>query len=391
MSFSASVESGELHPALPLRICWRVSGSTSTPSERRCATICCPLASVQHRAARQVAEGEVARRVVEVDVLLLLPEHARGQELQRVGDQGVDPLRPVEAVRSGQPGVAAVREVVHPTPVGDPVARELQVPAEAPAHRREVEHVEQGPGVVREPPVPVVRRAHHAVPEAEPRDRELDRHGRYVGRQRVRLDQLAPVGEHVVEDVLLDDPRQEVVPDQPLVVQRHRLACPPELLPGRHRRGQPVDDPVVEPDHGEVGLGDDQVLVVARVGDQRRPLLHDATGADPRQVVADLLAVGAGPDGVAGLQVQPVVLVELRGSRVGRPGAVQGVQVEARRAGLEQLRRRDGVTELDLGDVHGQVVVDELAEVGVAGRHVALRLVPERGHRVGELPCELGP
>ncbi len=324
ISFSASDSAPSLAPALPLRI-WLPGERLHVGRRGRCSRCDHLLAAreLDHRAAGEVPEGEVAGGVVEVDVLLLLAEHARRQELQRVGDQGVDPLRLVDAVRPGEVGPAGLLEVVHPPPVGDPVARELEVAAEAAAAGGEVEHVEQRPGVEREPPVPVVRRADHAVPEPVRRDRELDRHGRHVDRGRGRLDQLAAVGEHVVQDVLLDDPRQEVVPDQPLVVQGHRLARPPELLAGRHRRGQLVDDPVVEADHREVGLGDDQVLVVARVRDQRGALLHGATGADPRQVVADLLPVRAGPDGVAGLQVQAVVLVELRGRLVGRPGGVQ--------------------------------------------------------------------
>ena len=43
-----------------------------------------------------------------------------------------------------------------------------------------------------------------------------------------------------------------------------------EQVGGRHTLGRElVDDPVVEADEGEVGLPDGQVLVVARIGDQR--------------------------------------------------------------------------------------------------------------------------
>ena len=228
------------------------------------------------------------------------------------------------------------------------------------------------------------------MPEAEPRDRELHRHRRHVRRERRGLDELPAVREHVVQHVRLHDPRQEVVADQPLVVQGHRPPGPPEPPACRDRRGQLVHDPVVEADHREVGLRHDQVLVVAGVRDQRPALRPRRAGADPGQVVSDLLAVRADPDRGAGLEVQAVVLVELRGLLVGRARAVQRVEVEARRARLEQLRRCDLLTQADLGDVHGQVVVDELAEVGVARRHVSPAATP-LGHRLGQLLDQAGP
>jgi hypothetical protein len=226
------------------------------------------------------------------------------------------------------------------------------------------------------------------VAEPEPGDRELDRHGRYVGGAGVGLDQLPAVGEHVVEDGLLHDARQVVVPDQPLVVQGHQSARLEELLRGRHR-WQLVDHPVVEPDHGEVGLGDDEVLVVARVRDQRPSLLRDLALADARQVVTLLDPVGTEPERVTGLEVQPVGVVELRRLRTARPAGVQRVEVEGRRPGLQQLRRGDRLAQLDLGHVHGEVVVDELAEVGVARRDVALLVRGDPGHRPGQLLGEV--
>ena len=177
----------------------------------------------------------------------------------------------------------------------------------------------------------------------------------------VGLHQGPTVREHVVDDRRVDDARQVVVPQQPLVVQRHPLAGLPEPLRIGHRGGQRVDDRVVEADHRHVRLGHDQVLVVARVGDQRGPRpLH------PGEVVTGLLGVGADPDRGADLEVQAVGLVELRRARVGRAGAVEGVQVQPGGAALHQLGRGDVVAEPDVGVVHGQVVVDELAEVGVA-------------------------
>ncbi len=222
------------------------------------------------------------------------------------------------------------------------------------------------------------------MPEPEPGDGELDGHGRHLGGPGVGLDELAAVREDVVDDSRVDDPRQVVVADHPLVVQRHRLAGLPEPLDRRQARGQRVDHRVVEPEHRDVGLGDDEVLVVARVGDQRRAL-----AVDTRQVMTLLAGVRADLAGLAQLEVQPVVLVELGGLRVSRPGAVQRVEVQPRRPALHELRRGHVLAELDVGLVQRQVVVDELAEVGVAGREVARAAVVGRArpgdHRVGDL------
>jgi hypothetical protein len=49
-------------------------------------------------------------------------------------------------------------------------------------------------------------------------------------------------------------------------VLRHDLARLLEALRRRHRGGQRVDDPVVEADHRQVGLGDGEILVVAGSG-----------------------------------------------------------------------------------------------------------------------------
>jgi hypothetical protein len=58
--------------------------------------------------------------------------------------------------------------------------------------------------------------------------------------------------------------------------------------------------------------------------------------------------------------VEPRVLV--------RPAAIQRVQVQRGRPALEHFLDRDVLAELVCGDVLGQVVVDELAEVGKPGR-----------------------
>src|SRR3954454_18223779 len=67
-----------------------------------------------------------------------------------------------------------------------------------------------------------------------------------------------------------------------------------------------------------------------------------------------------------------------------RDGEVLVVQVKARRAALQQLRGRDARTERDRGLIEGQVVIEELPEVGVAGWNLS-RAVAAGRHRVGEL------
>ncbi len=102
-------------------------------------------------------------------------------------------------------------------------------------------------------------------------------------------------------------------------------------------------------------LADDDVDIVARVADQGPPLLVAG------QVDALVHGIGVRADEELG----GVVLVEQVGA-VERPPAVDGVEVEAGRAVVDQ--GVGVVTPLEPGGgVEGQVVVDELAEVGVAG------------------------
>ena len=174
--------------------------------------------------------------------------------------------------RAPQRGTTAGREVVHPAPVGEPVAQQPQVAAEVAAERRRSEHVLQAARRSREPPVPVVGVADHAVPEPERRHRELDRHGRYVGRRGVGLDELAAVREDVVDEGGSARSAAGSRAGSATGSAASPSCGPAEALGRRHRGGQRVGHPVVEPDHREVGLRDDQVLVVAGVGDQRLPL-----------------------------------------------------------------------------------------------------------------------
>ena len=168
--------------------------------------------------------------------------------------------------------------------------------------------------------------------------------------------------------------------DHPLVVLDHLAAGAGEALRGGHV-AELRDDAVVEPDEREVGLGDDQVLVVARVGDRRELAIRVAREVE---ALAGLERRPAEALGAAHLQPPAVVLVELLRARVAGTGAVERVEVEARGAALAQLGRRDVLAERDLRPVEREVVVDELPEVGVAGRDRRVRAAGLR-HRLGEL------
>ena len=264
------------------------------------------------------------------------------------------------------------REGVEATEVGDPVARQRAVAlGEEPTGPRELEEELEGSGGAGEPLVPVVAAPDHRVAQPEGGDRELDRHRRHRERVGADLEDLAAVGEDVVDDRPLADPAQVVGAEHPLVVEDDEPPGPGEALVGGRGRVEGVDDAVVEADHREVVLGHGEVLVVAGSGIRARRRLGPFSSVPVRARSNPTRAgVGADPDGLAHLEV-PVVGVELRGHRVGRPRAVQRVEVEGGRTTLEEVGRRDLVAERDDGLVEGEVVVDELTEVGVAGRDVA--------------------
>ena len=117
-----------------------------------------------------------------------------------------------------------------------------------------------------------------------------------------------------------------------------------------------------------VRLRDREVLVVSRVGDDR---LADRARGLSRQVRAWRAALRR-----AQLQMDAVGLVELRRGGILGAVAVQRVEVEARRARLEERRRRDVGALHQPALVEGQVMVEELAEVREPGRDL-----PRRGCR----------
>ena len=129
-------------------------------------------------------------------------------------------------------------------------------------------------------------------------------------------------------------------------------------------------------------LGDGEILVVPLIWDHRKTPLQDPPGRSPRQVEALLRRVSAERLRPPHPEVY-VVAVELRRLGILRAGSVQRVEVEARRASLHQLGRRDALAEHDLRLVERQVVIDELADVGVAGRDAG-GAPRARGHRVRE-------
>ena len=84
-------------------------------------------------------------------------------------------------------------------------------------------------------------------------------------------------------------------------------------------------------------------------------------------------SLGTPVSGAPRQHVHAVRVVEL--GRPGRPAAVHRVQVEGRRARVDDRLRGDRGGEVVGAVVEGQVVVDELAEVRVAGVDVAVLLV----------------
>ncbi len=110
--------------------------------------------------------------------------------------------------------------------------------------------------------------AHHAVPEAVRPGLELDRNEAFA---HSRLVEAAAVPQDVVHHRLSGDLRQELVDDEPVVVPRRQLP----RLPKRRAAAvavftRPIDRSVVKADERTLQAGDHQVLVVPRIGDDRR-------------------------------------------------------------------------------------------------------------------------
>ena len=284
-------------------------------------------------AALQVARGE---RVV--GLVVHVAGDLRRQVDQARGQAAVHPLRPLRRRLAGQ--------VEEQRPVDGALGRHG---AEAhqvgehrePAHRRVDRGSGGGSGCGRSG-----RRRRRTRTGCTARRRARSSAG---PRSRARSSSSAPIR-----------PRQVVVEQDPLVVPHRR---PPRLVEdvrlGDAVLAQAVDDEVVRAQERDVELVDEQVHVVARVADQREPLLV------ARHVVAARAEQQLG---------RVVALVEVRAAD--GAAAVDALEVQARRAevpqpvllGVRAQRRAVG----------GDVVRDELADerpAGRDGRVVAARLL----------------
>ncbi len=288
-------------------------------------------------------------------------------------------------------------DLVEPAPIDDPVAW-YGCPAAAPGEREQL--AERS---VREHAVVVVGFPHHAVPEAVRSTGELQRHERlaFEGLP-VEPEEFSAARPHVVQDVRVDDSGQEVIEDEPLVVPPHRPARVMEggPLAGLLRLGeggravvvlaprQHVHHPIVELEEGDVGLGNDEVLVVAVVAN------HGPAVAPSGQVVGKRLVRVGGPDGraepEAGLARRQAGVVEV--GLPPRPLAVEAVEVQGGRPRLLYELRvvlHGEVPRL----VAREVVVDELPEVceargdlGVLEGRVFRQGLPHRAAQIDEGP-----
>ena len=130
-----------------------------------------------------------------------------------------------------------------------------------------------------------------------------------------------------------------------------------------------VHQPVVELQHRGMQLRHDDVLVVSLVADERAPGLAGITVVESGQVthVGWLVQFEERP-------AQPELLSGIQVGLLGGPSPVEGVEIQPRRAEIDegfwivlllQARRR----------VERDVVIDELAEVGVARRDPRILLI----------------
>ncbi len=259
--------------------------------------------------AQEVALRQCLRRVVARD-------RAEREIEERRRDHRVDLLvrlhLPVAEVEERLPADEAPRgasTAAQVDRIGLPLARGVE------------DHPEEGVAVVALE-IGAVRRPHHAV--TEPIRRRLELHGNEAFAH-ARPVEKAAVPQHVVHRRLPDDQRQVRVEDDPMVVPCRQLAPLLESGVGVAVDARPIDRVVVEEDERALEAGDHQVLVVARVGDDRRvvrvsrQILEQASRLDP--------------------ELRPVDrLVQLRSGDRTRP--VDGVEVERRRP---RVRRAGGV------------------------------------------------
>ena len=140
----------------------------------------------------------------------------------------------------------------------------------------------------------------------------------------------------------------------------------------------------METQKGRLQLRDNDILVIARIADEGA--LGPADGGFRTWQVAREFIMADTRQGIAELQQrQParhaLVLVEIR--LVVRAAPVDIVEVEARGA---EIGQRVGIILFDqrTGGIECEIMVDELAEISVAGRHahILLRIRLVLAHRV---------
>ena len=162
---------------------------------------------------------------------------------------------------------------------------------------------------------------------------------------------VAAVRLELIENVAGHDPGQEIVRDDVLVVVAdellHVAECQARVVGNRA---------VVEPQHQPLKLGHDAVLVVSRIADQR------PAGRVPREVLGPPIRSTAN---AAAKQKRGTVVVHV-GLIVGST-AIDVVEIEC---GGPEVHERVGIV-LPLQAarwIERQVMVDELAEIGVERR-----------------------
>ena len=148
-----------------------------------------------------------------------------------------------------------------------------------------------------------------------------------------------------------------------------------------------VDLPIVKAENGQMQLRNNDVLVIASIANDGRPLrvegvrteraLPARCGGAAEQI--QLAAVVLPEQEPAGT----VPLVEIR--LILRTSPVHAVEIEPRRTKVAQVWRNVFFLEAGAG-VEGQIVVDQLTEVRLAGGDEIVVLDPISVQLLGELP-----
>jgi hypothetical protein len=315
-------------------------------------------------AALEVAEREDLRAAA--DILRQVAERVHQRRIDLVRK-----LDPVPVPRIGQ--IGRIAEV-------DDVEIDEEPPVDRPLRRKFVEAAQvRLVGVsgedrmrLRQRLVELILGPDHRVAEAVRRRREFERHERLVlGVVEFELrrvgDDIGPSGkmrQHLGQHRGRDDRWQIVVEHDPLIVPADR----------RLRGGEIAElggEAVVKAQEQPLELRDDDVLVVARVADDRALVgVRDRRGRGkiaPRQVLRPRIVRRAGQR-TSEVEVE-ALRIEVR--LIVGTAAIDVVEIEPRRPVIDQ--RAEIVLFLQAARrVEGQVVIDELAEVGISRGDAAL-------------------